>query len=103
MLKPDIVITRKSDGAKFIVDTKWKILFENKPNYGISQADMYQMYAYQKKYASENITLLYPKTEHVSRNDIEFSSDDGAVVKVRFADLFNINTIHKTIELTSDG
>ena len=103
LLKPDIVITRKSDGAKFIVDTKWKILFENKPSYGISQADMYQMYAYQKKYASENITLLYPKTEHVSRNDIEFSSDDGAVVKVRFADLFNINTIHKTIELTSDG
>ena len=103
LMKPDIVITRKADGAVFVMDTKWKVLSESKANYGISQADMYQMYAYQKKYASENITLLYPKTEHVSRNDIEFFSDDGAVVKVRFLDLFNMNTIHKTIELTSDG
>lgn len=103
LLKPDIVITRKSDGAQFIMDTKWKILSESKANYGISQADMYQMYAYQKKYAAQNVTLLYPKTENVSRTDIEFSSDDGVVVRVRFLDLFNINTIHKTIELTSDG
>lgn len=30
-----------------ILDTKWKSLVDNeRVNYGISQADMYQMYAY---------------------------------------------------------
>ena len=90
LMKPDIVITKKSDGTKYIMDTKWKILSESKANYGISQADMYQMYAYQKKYSSENVTLLYPKTENLSREDIEFSSDDGVIVRVRFVDLFDI-------------
>ena len=92
LLKPDIVITRKSDGAQFIIDTKWKILSESKANYGISQADMYQMYAYQKKYSAKNVTLLYPKTENVSKEDIEFVSDDGVIVKARFLDMFNLNT-----------
>ena len=92
LLKPDIVITRKSDGAQFIIDTKWKILSESKANYGISQADIYQMYAYQKKYAAKNVTLLYPKTENVSKEDIEFVSDDGVIVKVRFVDMFKLNT-----------
>ena len=96
-MKPDIVIKRKADGAIFVMDTKWKVLSNNKANYGISQADMYQMYAYQKKYSSENVTLLYPKTENVSKDDIEFSSDDGVVVRVRFIDLFNINKFQELI------
>ena len=90
LMKPDIVITKKSDGTKYIMDTKWKILSDAKANYGISQADMYQMYAYQKKYSSENVTLLYPKTENISREDIGFYSDDGVIVRVRFVDLFDI-------------
>ena len=98
LMKPDIVVTRKSDGAKFIMDTKWKVLAESKANYGISQADMYQMYAYQKKYSSENVTLLYPKTENVSRDDIEFSSEDGVVVRVKFIDLFNTKDLSYLIE-----
>ena len=90
LMKPDIVITRKLDGCIFVMDTKWKVLTESKPNYGISQADIYQMYAYQKKYFSENVTLLYPKTENVSKDHIGFSSDDGVTVRVRFVDLFQM-------------
>ena len=90
LMKPDIVITRKDDGAVYVMDTKWKVLSESKPNYGISQADMYQMYAYQKKYSAENVTLLYPMTEAVRQNDIEFTSEDGVTVKVRFLDLFQM-------------
>ena len=90
LMKPDIVVTSKSDGATFILDTKWKVLSDNKANYGISQADMYQMYAYQKKYSSENVTLLYPKTENVNKDDIYFSSEDGVVVKAGLVDLFAI-------------
>lgn len=52
---------------------------------------MYQMYAYQKKYSSRNVTLLYPMTESVRKDDIEFKSEDGVLVKVRFADLFDAN------------
>ena len=91
LIKPDIVITQKEKAKIFIMDTKWKILSEGKPNYGISQVDMYQMYAYQKKYKAENVTLLYPKTEMVTNVDkLEFHSEDGATVKVKFIDLFKL-------------
>ena len=95
LLRPDIVITRKHDNAIFICDTKWKLLSNKKVNCGISQADMYQMYAYQKKYNAKNITMLYPITEQISQKiehekEIQFTSDDGVIVRVRFVDLFDI-------------
>ena len=91
-MKPDIVVQRKRDGAIFVLDTKWKILSDIKANYGISQADMYQMYAYQKKYEAEDITLLYPRTERVlSDADISFRSVDGVEVRVCFIDLFDVH------------
>lgn len=91
-MKPDIVITNKLQNAIYIMDTKWKVLSDEKANYGISQADMYQMYAYQKKYDAKNVTLLYPKTEQVQTENIEFREiyDDGVIVRVRFVDLFDI-------------
>lgn len=90
-MRPDIVIRRKSDGAIFIMDTKWKILSDSKANYGISQTDMYQMYAYQKKYGAENVALLYPQTEKMMLNSkIEFKSQDKVTVKIQFMDLFSI-------------
>ena len=100
-MKPDIVITNKLQDAIFIMDTKWKVLSEEKANYGISQADMYQMYAYQKKYAAQNVTLLYPKTEQVETENIEFREiyDEGVIVRVRFVDLFDIqNSLESLIE-----
>ena len=100
-MKPDIVVTNKVQNLIFIMDTKWKILSEEKANYGISQADMYQMYAYQKKYNAQNVTLLYPKTDQVHTENIEFREvyDDGVVVRVKFVDLFNIqNSIQRLME-----
>ena len=89
LMRPDLVVTRKSDGVIFVMDTKWKLLSANKPNYGISQPDMYQMYAYQKKYGAEDITLLYPLTADVPANDeIVFRSKDGVTVRIEFIDLF---------------
>lgn len=91
LMKPDIVIRHKETKRIFVLDTKWKVLADNKANYGISQADMYQMYAYQNKYGSENVTLLYPLTEKVEQNkDIEFHANDGAIIKIRFVDLFDL-------------
>ena len=90
-LRPDIVITR-DDGSKIILDTKWKSLID-KPriNYGISQADMYQMYAYSKKYGTSEIWLLYPvNPEMRDHQDISFDSNDGVKVRLFFVDIANI-------------
>lgn len=99
LMKPDIVIRHKETKRIFVMDTKWKVLADNKANYGISQADMYQMYAYQNKYGSENVTLLYPLTEKVEQNkDIEFHANDGTIIKIRFVDLFDLkNSLSSTI------
>lgn len=73
------------------MDTKWKVLSDAKPNYGISQADMYQMYVYQKKYSALNVTLIFPLTEKIPADKIiEFHSQDGVTVKIKFVDLFDI-------------
>lgn len=91
LMKPDIVIRHKETKKIFVMDTKWKVLADSKANYGISQADMYQMYAYQNKYGSENVTLLYPLTEKVEQNKyIEFHANDGTLIKIRFIDLFDL-------------
>lgn len=59
LLKPDLKI-----GTEIIADTKWKLLDSSKPHNGISQEDIYQMFAYGKKYSGTNeIHLIYPKTE----------------------------------------
>lgn len=98
LLKPDIVIRHKSLKKNFVMDTKWKVLADDKANYGISQADMYQMYAYQNKYHSESVTLLYPLTEKVEAGQrIEFRANDGARIKVRFVDLFDLDNSLKVL------
>lgn len=90
-MRPDIVVTRKSDRAIFVMDTKWKLLSDAKTNYGISQADMYQMYAYQKKYTAKSVILLYPMTNEVSTDrDIKYCSGDGVTVQIKFIDLFKV-------------
>ena len=100
LMKPDIVIKNKALGQVFVMDTKWKVLSDAKANYGISQADMYQMYAYQKKYTSENVTLLYPLTEKVEQDkDIRFLSHDGTEIKIRFIDLFDLKRSLESIVL----
>lgn len=90
-MRPDIVVTRKSDGAVFVMDTKWKLLSGAKANYGISQADMYQMFAYQKKYAAKSVTLIYPVTNEIPADqDIEYRSGDDVAVRIKFIDLFKV-------------
>lgn len=91
-LRPDIVLRNQVEKRTIIIDTKWKVL-KNRPssNFGISQADMYQMYAYAKKYGTTEIWLMYPMNDEVEGNEeICFSSDDGVKVKVFFVDCHRI-------------
>jgi 5-methylcytosine-specific restriction enzyme subunit McrC len=61
-LKPDLLI--EGNGKQLILDTKWKVVsnykFDN--NYGISQGDFYQMFAYGQKYldGQGELFLIYP-------------------------------------------
>ncbi len=79
LLKPDIVI----DNGNIIADTKWKILSEDKTHQGISQGDMYQLYAYGTKYKKCNyMYLIYPKDSNIDGNSYNyFNSKDEQRLK----------------------
>lgn len=66
-LKPDLYMQARNFGmSDIIADTKWKIIdaFSSDKNYLISQTDMYQLYAYGKKYSNNSnvvkLALIYP-------------------------------------------
>ena len=63
-MKPDI--TLQNEQTQFILDTKWKRINENDTGlkHDINQSDMYQLYAYGKKYNCKTVALIYPQTKH---------------------------------------
>ena len=91
-LRPDILIESSADAYThecIIVDTKWKALDSTKPdkNYLLDIKDMYQLYAYGRKYKlGENISrnrdvtpklvLLYPYSEKFTNELPTFVYDD---------------------------
>lgn len=89
-LRPDLVL--ESGERTVVLDTKWKLLSDNVRNNGISQSDMYQMYAYSKKYDADGIVLLYPQSDSVSKGEIRYASDDNVKVDVSFIDLRNVDS-----------
>lgn len=68
-LVPDLELRKKNSPVRVIADTKWKLLDElaRSSNYNVSQADMYQLYAYLRKYLSDQkereVFLIYPLSE----------------------------------------
>jgi 5-methylcytosine-specific restriction enzyme subunit McrC len=66
-LKPDIMLFRGKQ--KLVADTKWKLIDQTdlKNKFNISQADMYQLYAYGQKYLADQSArisiLVYPKSD----------------------------------------
>ena len=69
-MKPDISLMFNNK-AKFILDTKWKRINEDDSDrkHGIIQADMYQLFAYGKKYGCKQVALVYPKTKQFQDMD----------------------------------
>ena len=84
-LRPDIVL--RMEGEVIIADTKWKRLNRDNPHYGVSQGDMYQMYAYGKRYSEDSegsskrkvrvVHLIYPKSWE-GENEIVYSDGNKA-------------------------
>ena len=91
-LRPDIVL--RKENKIVILDTKWKRLIPViSINYGFSSVDIYQMYAYAKKYEENGITpeiyVIYPKTKDMIETKY-FESNDGVKVNIFFIDLANV-------------
>lgn len=61
-MKPDLCVIDADGKVVQIIDTKWKLIdVQNAADkYGISQSDMYQMFAYAKSYECNRVTLCYP-------------------------------------------
>jgi len=83
-LIPDIVI--KAGNERFVIDTKYKLLDPEDRKLGVSQQDLYQIFAYCKALKAEKALLLYPKELNENDNkEIEenFTLIDGTKVFVR--------------------
>ena len=79
-LRPDIFLENK-----FIADTKWKIV---KSKDDISQADLYQLYAYGKKHPCDGkLHLIYPKIDDIRQKTMNFRYDDKMWLEILYFDL----------------
>ncbi len=85
-LRPDIFLK-----DKFIADTKWKIIRqdinESEKKYKISQADLYQLYAYGKKHECSKLYLIYPKIDGAKQEPMKFRYDDETQLEILYFDL----------------
>jgi 5-methylcytosine-specific restriction enzyme subunit McrC len=95
---PDIVVRVKSSNNLYILDTKWKEINLNEPNYNynISQQDLYQMLSYASIYRKAekpqkiSIILIYPKTKNFdSELEFTFNDTDKTPLKIFPFDLCN--------------
>ena len=70
-LRPDLLLENSS--IQIVADTKWKLLdqADRANKYGISQTDIYQLFAYCKKYLYDQtiriVILIYPLSERFDR------------------------------------
>ena len=62
--KPDISLRKPPDTVRFILDAKWKHIGKggSDPIHGISSTDLYQLYAYGKRYECRAVALVYPQS-----------------------------------------
>jgi 5-methylcytosine-specific restriction enzyme subunit McrC len=97
-LKPDLLVL-KSKQTICVMDTKWKLLnaSDRKNKYGISQSDMYQLYAYGQKYFKgedhKELLLIYPKTDKFKEPLPVFQYEDGFILTVVPFDLDKGNLV----------
>jgi 5-methylcytosine-specific restriction enzyme subunit McrC len=79
-LRPDIVLNNNAA----VLDTKWKLLNENIKKFNISEADIYQMHAYGRRYQQSNdynipprLGLIYPMNPNFNKDlmQMRFGTD----------------------------
>ncbi len=94
-MKPDLVIHQCNNNKPIcILDTKWKRIDQEKTyengsddkKRGISQSDMYQLFAYGKKYDVAEVVLIYPLW-HRFNKEFNFQFDNKLLLRVKPFDL----------------
>lgn len=86
-LEPDLAI-KEGQNFRVILDTKWKFIDQFKKTsqdkYGISQADLYQMFAYGQKYLEGRgkIVLIYPMHQKLNEHLPIFNFSDELTLYV---------------------
>ena len=84
-LRPDLLI-KASDGRRFVLDTKWKQLSGEGARGGVGTDDLYQLYAYTRRYECRRSVLLYPQVNGAKCRDFAIV-DTSKQVGVRFVNL----------------
>ena len=78
-LKPDFLIDYQ--GTTWVVDAKWKLLdsADVANNYGLGQGDLYQLFAYGKRYlnGTGQLLLVYPGSKTFQQPLEDFDLEDG--------------------------
>lgn len=75
-LRPDLILSNGT--RKIVADTKWKLIngSDIRNKYGISQADMYQLFGYGRKILATAedslVVLIFPRSEQFNRPLDEF-------------------------------
>lgn len=83
-MKPDLLFTRGDD--RFIIDTKWKHI-EPGPEARPTNDDLYQLYAYLRRFGCRRVTLLYPSASSVEGSNFALIDNGPIAIGVRFVDL----------------
>lgn len=107
-MKPDVV-GLKDRMPLWIMDTKWKELSLEEAKEGVSQSDLYQMYAYANCYACNDVVLVYPHHSNMGptaglRASYQLKSwagntaqDGVARIRVATLDLSDLNTVPRQL------
>jgi len=88
-LRPDLALRAPDGTFPLLIDTKYKALTPaQRGAAGISPADMYQMYAYARRYACPRVLLLYPQTAVMAEPlRLRFDLEGGGTVQAATVDL----------------
>lgn len=106
-LKPDVLIDCPSGTPALILDTKWKRLVSDQEdtNNGVSQGDIYQLYAYAHRFDCEKNVLLFPQIPGATSRIYKLDGDGSEKrLKIGYVDLnYNLRKDrHRLIENLRD-
>lgn len=101
MLRPDITVWQAAEGVTGkgilkVIDAKWKRLDPHAINWGVDQADIYQMLAYGVRYRCNRLELVYPVSNYAAQD-----GKDLPIFKVAMSDVSeqNLEIQIKTVAL----
>ena len=86
-LKPDVLISDSTNRARRILDTKWKMMDRDRSGKP-SEADVYQLHAYARRYECPENVLLFPKTSAAQRSVFRLDGiEHDTRVRIEFLDV----------------